>query len=51
MFKYGEKYLLSIDNKDIGSAKIYAIVSKKNSKLKKRIYKVTVPFKVQDFLK
>ena len=50
MFKYNEKYLLSIDDKDIGNIKVYGIVDKKNIGLKKRIHKVKAKFKIINFL-
>ena len=50
MFKYNEKYILSIGNKDVGSVNIYSIVDKKNTNTKKRIHKVKARFKVTKFL-
>ena len=49
MFKYNEKYLLSIGNKDKGSVKIYGIVNKDNANLKKRLHKVKVRLKIVNF--
>ena len=50
MFKYNEKYLLSVGNKDKGIVNIYSIVSKRNSNNKKRIHKIKARFRVVNFL-
>ena len=51
MYKYNEKYLLSIDDKEIGNVKIYGIVDKKNTLFKKRIHRIKTKYKVVNFLK
>lgn len=45
MFKFNERYLLSLGNKDMGKVKIFGIV-KKNQRIKKRIHRIKKSFDV-----
>ena len=50
MFKYKDKYCITQDEQDKGTVLIYAIVDKKNSKLKKRIHKINKKFIVDKMM-
>ena len=46
MFKLDENYIISINDKELGNVKILGIVNKRNTKFKKRIYRINKKFNV-----
>ena len=50
MFKFNEKYVISVNDKDKGVVSIYGICKRKQAMLKKRFYKTYRPCQVVSFL-
>ena len=50
MFKFNEKYVISVNDKDKGVVSIYGICKRKHSMLKKRFYKTNKVCQVVNFL-
>ena len=51
MYKYNEKYIISLNNKDKGEITVLSIVNKRNYNVRRRLHRSNKVFLIMNYVK